>query len=104
MASASPFQAVAGLRQVGETLGELEASAPGYLLVEHSGRYIRATSWATSAISLTCSRAPTASMRAVTCLALTMAAVQRRNLAHTSSQVKGSCGEPLWGWVVMVTR
>jgi hypothetical protein len=61
--------------------------------------YVRVTSRATVAISGACSRSPTTSMRAVACLALMIEAVKRRNLSHTSSQVKELCGDPLWGCV-----
>ena len=63
---------------------------------------MRVTSWATAAISAACSRLPTAAMSAVACLALMIEAVKRRNLSHTSSQVKGLRGEPLCGWVERV--
>ena len=53
----------------------------------------------TFAMSLICSRCPTASMIPSACLALMIGAVKRRNFWQISSHVNGFRGEPLWGLV-----
>jgi hypothetical protein len=64
-----------------------------------ASRYGMATTWASSVISTTCSRCPTASMIPSACLALIIDPVKRRNLWQISSHVNGFRGEPLWGLV-----